>query len=621
MKILQNKCNFDNYRKLETLENPVLQEFISKYVSLCNPKSVFIRTDSSEDKQYLRNKALELGEERPLNLTGHTIHFDGFLDQARDKKATKYLLAQNQDLGTHLNSIDRKEGLEEITAYLKDIMTGKEMIVGIFCLGPLDSEFSIPAVQITDSYYVAHSEIILYRTGYEFFKKEKPDRFFKFVHSAGELKNCVSKNVDKRRIYIDLAENTVYTVNTQYAGNTVGLKKLALRLAINRAEKEGWLAEHMFIMGINGPDKRKIYFAGAFPSGCGKTSTAMISEETIVGDDIAYLRERKGEVFAVNVESGIFGIIQNVNAKDDPLIWQAITKPGEIIFTNSLVTEDNRLRWLGDERPLPEKGISFCGEWFSEKKDEKGKVIPYAHKNARYTARLKFLANCDSELDNPKGVKIEGIIYGGRDSDTWLPVCESFDWVHGVVSVGASLESEVTFATLDKEGERKFNPFSNLDFLSVPIGRYIDMYLNFGKRLSSPARIFAVNYFLKDEAGNFLTDKKAKHVWIKWMTLRICNKTKVISTPLGLIPEYEDLKRLFKEVLGQDYPRENYIQQFSLRIDNALAKIERIEKIYKDIEKIPSLFFETLDEQKKRLKRAKNESGPVISPEAFLKQE
>ena len=222
-------------------------------------------------------------------------------------------------------------------------MQGHTLYVRFFCLGPTNSQFSIPAIQLTDSAYVAHSEDLLYRPGYEEFKRVgETDRFFKFVHSEGELRESVSVNIDKRRVHIDIQDNIVYSLNTQYGGNTIGLKKLAMRLAINWTSKEGWLTEHMVIMGVHGPQNRVTYFTGAFPSLCGKTSTSMMKGETIIGDDIAYLRRRGEEVRTVNVERGMFGIIQGINSADDPTIWKVLHQPGEIIFSNVLITEEGR---------------------------------------------------------------------------------------------------------------------------------------------------------------------------------------------------------------------------------------------------------------------------------------
>jgi len=620
---LKKRLSKDGYEKLSKTNNPALFQFIARYVELCNPEKIFVCADTPEDVKYLRETALKNGEESKLAVKGHTIHFDNYKDQGRDKKNTGILVPQGVNLGTSIETKDRDAGLKDIYEILKDIMKGKELYILFFCLGPSNSIFSIPAVQLTDSSYVAHSETLLYRPGYaEFVRQGSKARFFKFVHSQGELderKTC--KNLDKRRIFIDLEEDIVYSTNTQYGGNTIGLKKLAMRLAINRGSEEGWLTEHMLVMGIHGPKKRITYFLGAFPSLCGKTSTAMLDGETIVGDDIAYLRKKDGEVRAVNVEKGMFGIIMGVNSKDDPSQWKALNNPGEIIFSNVLVAGDKKVYWIGKDGEVPSKGYNHSGEWQAGKKDAEGKEIKCSHPNARFTLSLDTLDNLDPKLNDPEGVIAGGIVYGGRDSDTWVPVEESFDWQHGIITKGASLESETTAATLGKEGVRAFNPMSNLDFLSVPVGKYIQSNLDFAKGLKKPPLIFSVNYFLKDKDGNFLNEKTDKRVWYKWAELRAHNEVSAIKTPTGLIPKYEDLKRLFKEVLKKEYTKEDYNKQFMLRIPESLAKIERIKKIYENNAQIPDapkVVFEELEKQKARLIQAKDKYGDYITPDKFL---
>ena len=620
---LKKRLSKDGYEKLSKTNNPALFQFIARYVELCHPEKIFVCADTPEDVKYLRETALKNGEESKLAVKGHTIHFDNYKDQGRDKKNTGILVPQGINLGEAIETKDRDTGLKDIYEVLKEIMKGKELYILFFCLGPSNSIFSIPAVQLTDSSYVAHSETLLYRPGYAEFVRQGPKaRFFKFVHSQGELderKTC--KNLDKRRIFIDLEEDIVYSTNTQYGGNTIGLKKLAMRLAINRGSKEGWLTEHMLVMGIHGPKKRITYFLGAFPSLCGKTSTAMLDGETIVGDDIAYLRKKDGEVRAVNVEKGMFGIIMGVNSKDDPSQWKALNNPGEIIFSNVLVAEDKKVYWIGKDGEAPSKGYNHSGEWQAGKKDADGKEIKCSHPNARFTLSLDTLDNLDPKLNDPEGVIAGGIVYGGRDSDTWVPVEESFDWQHGIITKGASLESETTAATLGKEGVRAFNPMSNLDFLSVPVGKYIQSNLDFAKGLKKPPLIFSVNYFLKDKDGNFLNEKTDKKVWYKWAELRAHDEISAIKTPTGLSPKYEDLKKLFKEVLKKEYTKEDYNKQFMLRIPESLAKIERIKKIYENNAQIPDtpkVIFEELEKQKARLIQAKEKFGDYITPDRLL---
>ncbi|MBD3264915.1 MAG: phosphoenolpyruvate carboxykinase (GTP) [Candidatus Omnitrophica bacterium] len=615
---LKERLNEDNFNKLDRLDSRDVFNFVGKYVDICNPESVFVRTDSSGDIAYIKDKAVALGEEKKLNTTGHTVHFDGYFDQARDKKNTKYLLPEGEKISYYVNTTDKQQGSREILDILKNIMSGKEMYVCFFCLGPLDSDFSILAVQITDSAYVAHSEDILYRSGYEAFKKNKSNTgFFKFVHSAGELENCISKRVDKRRVYIDLEKNLVYSVNTQYAGNTVGLKKLALRLAIKKASREGWLAEHMFVMSVSDQSGSKAYFCGAYPSMCGKTSTAMLPGETVIGDDIAYLRCRKDGIYAVNVERGIFGIIKDVNAKDDPILFKALNTEGEVIFSNVLVDKKGIPFWIGKGGKCCEEGVNFSGKWFPGKTDSQGEEIPLSHKNARYTIRLRDLENVDEDLENPRGVKIKGLIYGGRDADTSPPVEQALNWQQGIITKGASLESETTAATLGQEGVRVFNPMSNIDFLSIKLGTYIKMNLDFGKKIEDTDMIFSVNYFLRDKQGKFLNEIQDKIIWLKWIRLRAEKRIDALLTPTGFIPLYEDLKILFQGVLKKDYPKGDYTEQFTLRIPENLAKIERIKNIYRDLIDIPDCLFSELDSQQQRLKECRKVHGDYVNPDKF----
>jgi len=303
----------DQFEKVKAIDNPELHAFLAEWIEWLEPSKVFVCTDSPEDEHYVRWKALYYGEEKMLETPNHTVHYDNYYDQARDKANTKLLVPGGKEI-PFLNTKDRDEGLKEIRELMKGVMRGKELFICFFVLGPNRSVFTIPAVQLTDSAYVAHSEFILYRKGYEEFKRlGREAKFFKFVHSAGELdERKTSKNLDKRRIYIDLADDTVYSVNTQYGGNTIGLKKLAFRLTIQKAVREGWLSEHMFLMRVNGPNGRKTYFTGAYPSMCGKTSTAMIPWENIVGDDLTFIMPFNGIARGANVEKGVFGIIQGV---------------------------------------------------------------------------------------------------------------------------------------------------------------------------------------------------------------------------------------------------------------------------------------------------------------------
>ncbi len=609
-------------RKLDALQNPKVMRIIAEAFELMKPEKVMVFDDSDADVARVRQLSIELGEERQLATPGHSIHYDSYLDQARDKANTATLLPAGQTLSRGLNVKERNAGLEEIFSIMDGAMQGKTMIVRFFCLGPTNSRFAIRAMQITDSFYVAHSEDLLYRSGYaEFQRLKDKDDFFYFWHSAGALSaRNTTIHIDQRRIYIDPAENRVLSVNNQYAGNSLACKKLALRLAIYRANHEDWLTEHMFISAFYPLDgSRKTYFAGAFPSACGKTSTAMLPGATIVGDDIAYLREGpNGEMMGVNIEQGIFGIIKDVNADDDPLIYKALTEPKELIFSNVLAGEDGIAYWTGMGIETPRAGINHFGDWEEGIQDANGNPVPIAHPNARFTLRISELENVDENLHNPEGVPIAGILYGGRDSDTNVPVAESLDWNHGVF-MGATIESETTAATLGAVGQRKSSPMANMDFVIVPLAQYIQNHLNFGNKLQQKPKVYATNYFLKGADGQYLNGKLDKRVWVLWAEGRVHGDYEAIATPIGYLPKYEDLAALFSGVFdGRVYTQAEYIAQFSIRVDKYLEKYKRMAAQYQVEENMPAEFWACLQERRAELLAAQEKFGKdVISPFEF----
>jgi phosphoenolpyruvate carboxykinase (GTP) len=504
-------------------------------------------------------------------------------------------------------------------------MKGKSAVVLFFSEGPTQSPFSIPCVQLTDSWYVAHSENILYRTAYTHFLKmkdaEKGD-FFRFVHSAGEVdaKNN-SVNLDKRRIYMDTQNNIVYSMNNQYAGNSVGLKKHSMRLAISKSGKEGWLCEHMFVMAaVNEDKKRMTYFCGAYPSACGKTSTAMIPGEKIVGDDIAYFRNIGGEFRAVNVEAGIFGIIKDVNAKDDPVIFENLMKDQEIIFSNVLMGPDKKPYWLGMGVDAPKEGYNHFGEWHEGVKDAKDKTVGVAHGNARFTMRLDYLDNIDKAgFEAKSGVKVEGILYGGRDRDTTVPVEESPNWKDGILLKAATLESETTSATLGAEGVRTPSPMANMDFVSYPLGEYTINNIKFGESVKSTPKIFSNNYFMRGADGKFITRKLAKKIWLHWAEGRIHGEYEAYETPTGKIPHYNDLAALFKKYLpDEEFTEETYTYLFTFRCTKWIEKLERTKAFYLKMDPgTPKEIFEYWDAAIAKIGAAKEKYGDEIKPGAY----
>ncbi|MBZ4674084.1 MAG: Phosphoenolpyruvate carboxykinase [Spirochaeta sp.] len=623
--LLKEKMSEESFQKLAALKNEKVMDFVGTFAEHCDPKSIYVCDDSEKDTQYVREQALAKGEEYTLANSKQTIHWDGYGDQARDKKNTRFMVyKENMDKMSSLNSIEYEEGLSEIMGIAKGIMKGKDAVVLFYSEGPTQSPFTIPCVQFTDSWYVAHSENILYRTAYEHFlnmKEDEKNEFFRFIHSAGELdENNCSKNLQDRRIYMDTQNNIVYSMNNQYAGNSVGLKKHSMRLAINKSGQEGWLCEHMFVMAaVDKKKDRKTYFCGAYPSACGKTSTAMIPGEQIVGDDIAYFRNINGEFRAVNVEFGMFGIIKDVNEQDDPVIFKNLMINQEVIFSNVLRGKDNKPYWLGMGVDAPDEGRNHFGEWKKGVKDANGNEVGVAHGNARYTMRLDYLDNIDKAgFEAKDGVKVEGILYGGRDSDITVPVEESPNWKDGILMKAATLESETTSATLGKEGVRTPSPMANMDFVSYPLGTYTMNNIKFGESVKDVPKVFSNNYFMRDENGKFMTSKLAKKVWLHWAEGRIHGEYEALDTPTGKIPLYEDLKALFKEHLDEDFSKEKYDYLFTFRCTKWIEKLERTKAYYKKMDpNTPQEIFDYWDAAIAKISKAKEQYGDLILPGAF----
>ena len=620
--LLKQRMSSESYQKLAALNNEKVMEFVGFFTEHCDPASIYVCTDSEEDQQYVRDQALKLGEEMTLHFPKQTIHWDGYGDQGRDKNNTKFMVPKEKmESMKEYGAVEYEEGYAEIMEISKGIMKGKSAVVLFFSEGPTESPFTIPCIQFTDSWYVAHSEYILYRSAYSHFlqmKDAEKGEFFRFIHSAGELdKNNNTLHLDKRRVFMDMENNMVYSMNAQYAGNSVGLKKHSMRLAIAKSGKEGWLCEHMFIMAAVDADKnRKTYFCGAYPSACGKTSTAMIPGEKIVGDDIAYFRNIGGEFRAVNVEGGMFGIIQDVNAKDDPVIFENLMIDQEVIFSNVLMGPDKMPYWLGMGVDAPKTGRNHFGEWHEGVTDSKGKTVGVAHGNARYTMRLDYLANIDKEgFEAKNGVKVEGVLYGGRDSDTTVPVEESPNWKDGILLKACTLESETTSATIGAEGVRTPSPMANMDFVSYPLGEYTMNNIKFGESVSNTPKIFSNNYFMRGADGKFITSKLAKKVWLHWAEGRIHGEYDAYETPTGKIPMYADLKALFKKHLNEDFTEETYTYLFTFRCTKWIAKLERTKAFFAKMDAdTPKEIFAYWDATIAKIAAAREKYGDEIKP-------
>jgi phosphoenolpyruvate carboxykinase (GTP) len=334
----------------------------------------------------------------------------------------------------------------------------------------------------------------------------------------------------------------------------------------------------------------------------------------VVGDDLAHVRKKDGKTYAANVEKGMFGVIKDVNPDDDPNIHEILVNPGEIIFSNVLDVE-GRPYWQGmGDVDIPLKGDNHSGRWWRGKKDTKGKLIPVSHDNARFCVGLEGLKNYDAT----QVVDLNGIIYGGRNSKRPVPVSQLYGWVHGVFC-GASIESEPTAATVGPAtSEVIINPMANKEFLSVPIGEYLENHIKFGRDLTNPPKIFYVNYFLRDSSGKFTNTKMDKKVWVRWMERRIRDKLGAYATPTGFIPKYEDLVELFKKELATSYSKEDYELQFLTRVPELLEKLDIAERFFrKETSLVPREIFDMINIQRKLLLETRKTYGDDISPFRF----
>ncbi|MDT8380409.1 MAG: phosphoenolpyruvate carboxykinase (GTP) [Desulfotignum sp.] len=623
--VFQKRMDAEHFHRISSFKNPEVLKRIANAVVICNPDHIFINTGSEADRQFIRNLAVETGEERPLALENHTIHFDLPGEQGRIVDRTFYIANPEDRISSLANRMNRENALENIRSNMTDIMKGKTMVVGFYMRGPVGAPVSNPALEITSSAYVSHSAELLYRNAFTDFDNEVAARghFFTNVHSQGLNR---PEDLPDARVFMDLQYQTTYSFKCTYAGNTLLLKKGNHRFAVDKAVHKNLgeeLSEHMFITGIQGPGNRVTWFAGAAPSGCGKTTTAMAGNQ-FVGDDLAQMWiAENGSIRCVNPEAGIFGIVEDVNQEGDPQLMKVLRQPGyEVIWSNVLIDENNIPQWVGNLEPPPEKGINFQGEWHPGKTDDKGKPIPMSHPNSRCTLRSTNLDNYSSEAENPEGVLTRVFTYSGRDADTMPPVWVAPDSDHGVV-IGACIVSAATATEVGASGIKRA-PWANAPFIPGALGEYMDAQFRFfgnPKILPSFQPVMAgLNYFLTDKArggstNRLLGEKKDVKVWLAWLERYAYQEVGCIHTPIGNLPLYRDLKSLFAGIIDKPYPKDLYDRQFSLYVDPIIARIELQEAAYAKEENIPARLFEVLAQQKESLKAWRQAKGSVISPE------
>ena len=623
--IFKTKLNDENLDKLARIQNSDVLKKIANAIVLCDPDSVFIDTGSEADRQFIRELSLKKGEESSLPMEGHTIHFDLKEEQGRIIDRTFYFYNEGEEVNSLALKKPRTEALEDIRDKMAGIMRGKIMLVGFYLRGPIGAPASNPAIEITSSTYVLHSADILYRNVYAHFDQEvdKLGHFYANIHSEGLNR---SEDLPNARVYMDRSHLTTYSFNCTYAGNTLLMKKGNHRFSVDRAVyalKGEQVAEHMFITGIEGPGGRITWMGGAAPSGCGKTTTAMAGGH-FVGDDLAQLWiAEDGSVRSINPEKGIFGIVEDVNWEGDPLLMECLRHPGtEVIWSNVLIDENGVPQWTGNgQNPLPTKGVNFQGRWEQGMVDKNGKPVPMSHPNSRCTLANRALGNYSEMNEAAEGVEIRIITYSGRDSDTMPPVWVAKNPDQGVV-IGACIVSAATATEVGATGVRR-QPWANAPFIPGSLGEYMDAQFKFygsTKIASDKQPIMAgLNYFLTDEARGgsskkLLGEKKDVKAWMAWLERRAHRQVDAIETPIGFIPKYEDLKKLFKECIAKAYPENLYEKHFSLYIDHIIARIDLQVEAYGKEKNIPDRLFDILKQQRRELMALKEKYGPIVRP-------
>ena len=626
--LFEKRLDDTHLERIQKIKNTDVLLKIANAIAMCDPDRVYINTGSEADRDYIRNASIEKGEEARLAMDGHTIHYDLKQEQGRIVDRTFYIVNEGEPVSSLANKMLRDKAHAEINSIMKGIMKGKTMIVGFYSRGPVGAPAANPALEITSSTYVSHSAEILYRNAYASFDQEvdRLGHFFTNIHSEGLNR---AEDLPNARVFMDRRFQTTYSFNCTYAGNTLLLKKGNHRFAVDKAviqNKGIELSEHMFITGIENDNGRVTWFAGAAPSGCGKTTTAMAGNH-FVGDDLAQMWIAKdGTIRSINPECGIFGIVEDVNWEGDPKLMEVLRKPGqEVIWSNVLVDADKVPHWVGNGEEAPKKGFNFQGEWEEGMTDENGKAVPLSHPNARCTISSSALDNYSPLAESPEGVETRVITYSGRDSDTMPPIWAAKNPDHGV-AIGACIVSAATATEVGATGVKRA-PWANAPFIPGSLGEYMEaqfIFFNSDKIADDKRPIMAgLNYFLTHKArggdsAKLLGEKRDVKVWLAWLERLAHNEVPFILTPIGKLPKYEDLKTLFKSIIDKDYTEELYEKQFSLYLDNIIGRIDLQIAAYGKEQNIPQKIFDVLNEQKQDLLALKEKYGAVVKPTQLM---
>lgn len=609
-------------------KNPNVIKWVDEMVALTKPDQVIWIDGSKEQIDELTDEVCSLPDGNkdkmyrlnPEKLPGCLYHRTLPNDVARVEDRTFICCREKKDAGPTNNWMDPKEMKAMLTPMYDGVMKGRTMYVIPYSMGPIGSSLAKVGVELTDSIYVVLNMNIMTRMGADAFKNlgDTSNDFVRGLHSKADV------DPEKRYIVQFPEENTIWSINSAYGGNVLlGKKCFALRIASYQGKNEGWMAEHMLILGVKKPDGEMKYITAAFPSACGKTNLAMLIPPAVyqeqgyqvftVGDDIAWMKPGKdGRLYAINPENGFFGVAPGTNAKSNYNALASTMK--NTIFTNvALNNADNTVWWEGLDKNPPVDATEWKGakvngvEFTSEIDPATGKNKKLAHPNSRFTAPAVNCPCVSPEFNNPDGVPVSAIIFGGRRASTTPLVYQSFDWVHGTY-MGSAVSSETTAAATGAVGVLRHDPMAMKPFIGYNVGDYWAHWLEMGEKLGDKApKIFNVNWFKQDENGNFIWPGFGDNMRVlDWIIKRCEGKVDAVETPIGFLPKKGDinLKGIEDEVTSEVEDR-----LLAVDIDLWKKEIAEMRRYYNDDIKakggnIPQALYDELDKIEARLNKA-----------------